>query len=109
VLIARATGKSLGDALRERICEPLGMKDTAFFVGGENLGRLATAYERDSAATGEPVVEAVPDGRWGRPPGFESGGGGLVSTPYDFSPSPRRCSRAAPTVESGCSRLHRSR
>jgi CubicO group peptidase (beta-lactamase class C family) len=84
VLIARATGKSLGDALRERICEPLGMKDTAFFVGGENLGRLATAYERDSAATGEPVVEAVPDGRWGRPPGFESGGGGLVSTPYDF-------------------------
>jgi CubicO group peptidase (beta-lactamase class C family) len=84
VLIARATGKSFGDALRERICEPLGMKDTAFSVGSESIGRLATAYERDNAATGEPVVEDAPDGRWSRPPAFEGGGGGLVSTADDF-------------------------
>ena len=84
VLIARATGKSFGDALRERICEPLGMKDTGFSVGGESIGRLATAYERDNAATGEPVVEDGPDGRWSRPPAFESGGGGLVSTADDW-------------------------
>src|SRR5262249_45683720 len=84
VLIARATGKSLGDALRERICDPLGMKDTAFSVGGESIGRLATAYGRDSAATGEPVVEDGPDGHWSRPPVFESGGGGLVSTADDY-------------------------
>ena len=31
-LIARATGTSFGEALRERICEPLGMRDTAFSV-----------------------------------------------------------------------------
>src|SRR6185437_11694927 len=37
VLIARATGMSFGDALRERICAPLGMKDTAFSVAGENI------------------------------------------------------------------------
>jgi CubicO group peptidase (beta-lactamase class C family) len=84
VLIARATGMSFGDALRERICEPLGMKDTGFSVGGESIGRLATAYERDNAATGEPVVEDGPDGRWSRPPAFESGGGGLVSTAEDY-------------------------
>lgn len=84
VLIARATGGSFGDALRERICDPLGMTDTAFSVGGESLGRLATAYERDNAATGEPVVDDAPDGRWSRPPAFESGGGGLVSTAEDF-------------------------
>ena len=60
VLIARATGMSFGDALRERICDPLGMKDTAFSVGGESIGRLATAYERDNAATGEPVVDDGP-------------------------------------------------
>jgi CubicO group peptidase (beta-lactamase class C family) len=59
VLIARATGMSFGDALRERICEPLGMKDTAFSVGGESVSRLATAYERDDA-TGEVVVEDGP-------------------------------------------------
>ena len=53
VLIARATGMSFGDALRVRICDPLGMKDTGFSVGGESLARLATAYERDDAATGE--------------------------------------------------------
>src|SRR4051794_35039413 len=84
VLIARATGMSFGDALRERICDPLGMNDTGFSVGGERLGRLATAYERDNAATGEPVVEDRPDGRWSRPPAFESGGGGLVSTADDY-------------------------
>jgi CubicO group peptidase (beta-lactamase class C family) len=84
VLIARATGMSFGDALRERICDPLGMKDTAFSVGGESIGRLATAYERDNAVTGEPVVEDGPDGQWSRPPAFEGGGGGLVSTADDY-------------------------
>ncbi|BFU45350.1 serine hydrolase domain-containing protein [Krasilnikovia sp. MM14-A1004] len=84
VLIARATGMSFGEALRERICDPLGMRDTGFSVGAGKIGRLATAYERDNAATGEPVVEDGPDGRWSRPPAFEAGGSGLVSTPEDF-------------------------
>ncbi len=83
VLIARATGMSFGAALRERICEPLGMKDTAFSVGSESISRLATAYQRDDA-TGEIVVEDGPDGYWSLPPAFESGGGGLVSTADDF-------------------------
>ncbi|MFE9750093.1 serine hydrolase domain-containing protein [Saccharothrix saharensis] len=84
VLIARATGMSFGDAFRERICEPLGMEDTAFSVSGEDIARLATAYQRDSPATGERVVDDGPDGRWSRPPVFESGGGGLVSTAQDY-------------------------
>jgi CubicO group peptidase (beta-lactamase class C family) len=83
VLIARATGTSFGEALRERICAPLGMKDTAFSVGGERTARLATAYARDDA-TGGRVVDDGPDGRWSRPPAFESGGGGLVSTAADW-------------------------
>jgi CubicO group peptidase (beta-lactamase class C family) len=83
VLIARATGMSFEDALRERICEPLGMKDTAFSFGGENISRLATAYRRDDA-TGEVVVDDGPDGYWSRPPAFESGGGGLASTAADY-------------------------
>ena len=84
VLIGRATGMSFGEALGERICDPLGMKDTAFSVDGERLDRLATAYERDNAATGEPVVDDDRDGRWSRPPAFEGGGGGLVSTADDM-------------------------
>jgi len=84
VLIARATGVSFGDALRARLCDPLGMKDTAFSVSGERIDRLATAYERDNAATGEPVVDDGPDGYWSRPRAFEGGGGGLVSTADDY-------------------------
>jgi CubicO group peptidase (beta-lactamase class C family) len=83
VLIARATGRSLGDAVRERICEPLGMKDTGFSVPADNIGRLSTAYERDDA-TGELVIEDGPDGYWGRPQKFEDGGGGIVSTAADY-------------------------
>jgi CubicO group peptidase (beta-lactamase class C family) len=83
VLIARATGMSVQDALRERICDPLGMKDTGFSVPGEAVSRLATAYQRDEA-TGEIVVEDGPDGYWSRPPAFESGGGGIISTASDY-------------------------
>jgi CubicO group peptidase (beta-lactamase class C family) len=80
VLVARATGRSFGTALRERVCDPLGMKDTGFSVAAEDLGRFATAYEPG----GGTVVEDAPDGRWSRPPVFESGGGGLVSTAADY-------------------------
>ena len=84
VLIARATGRSFEAALRERVCEPLGMPDTGFSVGADDLGRLATAYDQHDTDAGEPVVEDAPDGRWSQPPIFESGGGGLVSTADDL-------------------------
>ena len=83
-LIARATGMTFGDALRERIFEPLGMNDTGFSVASENIGRLATAYAQEDSVNGEPVVDDGPDGLWSRPPVFEGGGGGLVSTADDF-------------------------
>ncbi|MEV7327427.1 serine hydrolase domain-containing protein [Micromonospora sp. NPDC093244] len=83
-LIARATGMSVGEALRERMCAPLGMRDTGFSVDGDSLGRFATAYERDSGPAGEAVVEDRPDGRFSRPVTFEGGGGGLVSTADDY-------------------------
>ncbi len=83
VLIARATGMSFGDALRERICEPLGMRDTGFRVSDDCTGRMATAYERYDEAN-KMAVDDGPDGRWSRPAAFESGGGGLVSTANDY-------------------------
>jgi len=83
VLIARAAGKSLGDFMAERIFEPLGMKDTGFFVSPEKLHRLATAYQRDEA--GKLVVwDKARGGKWDGPPPFEAGGAGLVSTVDDF-------------------------
>ena len=42
VLIARATGMSLGEFMQERIFAPLGMKATGFSVPADKLDRLAT-------------------------------------------------------------------
>lgn len=84
VLIARATGVSCGEALRQRICEPLGMTDTAFSYEPAKLDRLATAYAAENSPSGEPVVDDGPDGAWSRPPVFERGGSGLATTADDF-------------------------
>jgi CubicO group peptidase (beta-lactamase class C family) len=83
VLIARATGKTLGEALRERVCDPLGMKDTGFSVAADAIDRLSTAYALDDA-TGALIVDAFSHGAFDREPVFEAGGGGLVSTADDF-------------------------
>jgi CubicO group peptidase (beta-lactamase class C family) len=40
ILIARVSGQSLGTFMRERIFDPLGMKDTAFHVPAEKIDRL---------------------------------------------------------------------
>jgi CubicO group peptidase (beta-lactamase class C family) len=84
VLIARVAGQSLATFLHERIFDPLGMKDTAFYVPQEQLHRLPTCYGTD-LVTGELVVlDGAGDGSYSRPPVFESGGGGLVSTVDDM-------------------------
>jgi CubicO group peptidase (beta-lactamase class C family) len=44
VLIERVTGQSLGSFMRERIFDPLGMKDTAFRLPAEKAPRLPGFY-----------------------------------------------------------------
>jgi CubicO group peptidase (beta-lactamase class C family) len=84
VLMARATGRSLGEFLNERVLGPLGMRDTGFHVPAGQLGRLAAAYRPDPG-TGALVLSGDPgQSRWGRPPAFQAGGGGLVSTADDL-------------------------
>jgi len=84
VLIARASGKPLEVFLRERIFEPLGMKDTSFSVPPYKLKRFATAYW-NSFQTGKlEVYDEAATGRWTQPPAFPSGSGGLVSTADDY-------------------------
>ena len=82
VLIARASGQPFGDFLRERIFDPLDMKDTAFFVPAEKLDRLGNLYSRFEDGTLE--LYDAPDGQWSRPPAFPNGGDGLVSTADDY-------------------------
>ncbi len=84
VLIARAAGMSLGDFLKERIFEPLAMKDTGFSVPEAKLDRLASCYHADPATGRLAVYDEARGGSWARQPVFESGGGGLVSTADDY-------------------------
>jgi CubicO group peptidase (beta-lactamase class C family) len=80
--VARATGRPLEVALRERVLDPLGMHDTGFWVEPDNLDRFVPAYMTDPT-TGELVEFDAPDGQWSRPPAFPSAAGGLVSTADD--------------------------
>lgn len=84
VLIARAAGRSLESFMRERIFEPLGMKDTAFSVPADKLDRFAASY-LTHPDTGElTLFDAAVGGQWSKPPVFEAGADGLVSTLDDY-------------------------
>lgn len=84
VLVARVTGQPFETFLRERILDPLGMKDTGFHVPADKIDRLPPSYA-PNPQTGEFTVwdEAV-GGRYSAPPAFQAGGGGLVSTVDDY-------------------------
>ena len=74
------SGKSLGRLLQERIFQPLGMVDTAFYTPPDKLDRRAEAFpsglnERDHV---DPVDST-------EPPLCEFGGTGLVSTVDDYT------------------------
>jgi len=85
VLIARVSGKTLGAFLRERIFEPLGMKDTGFHAPPEKHDRLATTYVRDRETNKLVVFDDPVTGKFSSPPVFENAGAGLVSTADDFN------------------------
>jgi CubicO group peptidase (beta-lactamase class C family) len=79
ILLSRAAGMSFGDVLRTRIFEPLGMTQTAFWA--RDPGRLAAAYK--PSEDGLEMWDA-PDGEYSRPPVFQDGAAGLVSTADDM-------------------------
>lgn len=79
-VIEAVTGQPLGDVLKARIFEPLGMEDTDFYVDDEaKYGRIAESYP-DHAKIG-PFDLFDPRDR--KP--SQSGGGGLVSTADDYA------------------------
>ncbi len=77
------SGQSLDQFLRIRIFEPLGMDETAFWVEGDDVERLAALYipfgERGQAVRWDDGGRAA-----SRPQTFLSGGGGLVSSAGDY-------------------------
>jgi CubicO group peptidase (beta-lactamase class C family) len=83
-LIARVSGQSLGMFMRQRIFDPLGMKDTAFHVPPEKIDRLPAFYFLNRQSNKLDFFDDVANTAWRSEPPFESAGGGLVSTIDDY-------------------------
>jgi len=80
-LVEKFSGQSFGDFARTRIFEPLGMKDTAFYVPKGKMARFAQVHTGSGSSlavdTNRPDPTVVPLG--------PSGGGGLYSTAMDYA------------------------
>lgn len=77
------TGQGLDEVFGQRVLDPLGMRDTRWWVEPVDAGRLAALYvphPQTGAATRYDVMgeQAL------QPPALFSGGGGLVSTAADY-------------------------
>jgi len=83
-LIARVSGQSLGTFMRERIFDPLGMKDTAFHLPPEKTDRLPAFYFRNPQTDNLDFFDDPANSAWSSEPAFELGAGGLVSTIDDY-------------------------
>lgn len=91
-LVEVLTGLSLDEYFKKKIFEPLGMKDTYFYIPKEKQSRLANLYAEDSLQHIVKMPETIqlngnfyrdyPNIKGGS---FYSGGGGLVSTAYDYA------------------------
>lgn len=80
-IVARIEGAPLGEVLRRRIFEPLGMKDTGFHLPVEKQDRGAKLYRIGPETD---ALEDVSFPYYPEPPAFDAGGGGLVSTADDY-------------------------
>ncbi len=78
-----ASGQSLDKFFAERIFEPLGMEDTAFYVPRDKIDRFATNYGPNPQGGLQPI-DIPKTSRYANMPTFFSGGGGLVSTAGDY-------------------------
>ncbi len=79
-IVEIVAGKPLGEVLRERIFEPLGMEDTGFFTPEAKLARRAEPLSFDFM-----TAAGIDPNNGTSPPAFESGGGGLLSTMADYA------------------------
>ena len=86
-IVEKVSGTPLDAFIRTRITEPLGMKDTQFFLPADQRSRLAAVYSGGSGGT----IKRAPDGARGQgayvdgPRRSFAGGAGLLSTARDYA------------------------
>jgi len=85
----KASGEPLDQLIRTRITEPLGMKDTMFYLPAAQRDRLVTVYASSNESGG--TIFRAPDTALGQghyvdgPRRSFSGGAGLLSTARDYA------------------------
>jgi CubicO group peptidase (beta-lactamase class C family) len=87
-LVEVVAGKPLDQALRERVFDPLGMRDTEFYLSRGKEGRLTAVYSQSSGALARAPTpgNAVGQGHYVQGPRKNfSGGAGLLSTAADYA------------------------
>ena len=87
-LVELQSGLSLSEFFRTRIFEPLGMKDSYFYLPSSKHSRLATLYTEDSLRHLTKAAETTGGLRINYPNTngtYYSGGGGMSSTMYDYA------------------------
>ncbi|MCL4160967.1 UNVERIFIED_CONTAM: hypothetical protein GTU68_022708 [Idotea baltica] len=72
------SGERLGDFMQKNILEPLGMKDTGFYMPKEKMNRVAQGYDYFTKKHPSYLLKA------GEKPSMDSGGGGMLSTLSDY-------------------------
>jgi CubicO group peptidase (beta-lactamase class C family) len=84
-IIEKLSGQSFGEFLQSRMFGPLGMTDTGFYVPDADYDRFSEVYGFDPE-TGALVPLPFPGVMFRKETvGYESGGGGLVSTMDDYA------------------------
>jgi CubicO group peptidase (beta-lactamase class C family) len=83
LIVELISGQTLAEYMQQRIFDPLGMKDTAFYVPAEKCKRLAALYGHIQGKEG---LQRLPNQEAPMElPSFQSGGGGLYSTLHDYA------------------------
>ncbi|QIX51597.1 beta-lactamase family protein [Rhodococcus sp. DMU1] len=80
LVVEAVRGRRLGEVMRERIFEPLGMADTAFTLTADMRDRLAVVHQRGEDGTVVPMPEMVLP----QDPEVHMGGHGLYTTVPDY-------------------------
>jgi CubicO group peptidase (beta-lactamase class C family) len=78
-IVEIASGLTFDQFLKQRIFEPLGMKDTAFYPTDDRMPRVVTLYERKDGTLARTDTPS-----WLATKTLFSGGGGLWSTAEDY-------------------------